>query len=53
MGSFKIDYLNDKKKNNRDITNIDLDFGLNRFLECFKQKPISRDSETLFKDCMI
>ena len=26
----------------------DLELRLNRFLDCFKQKPIPRDSETLF-----
>ena len=47
--ALKIDYLNDEKKNHRDTTTRDLELRLNRFLECFKQKPIPRDSETLFK----
>ena len=49
MGSFKNRFLNDEKKNNRDTTTRDLELRLNRFLECFKQKPIPRYRETLFK----
>ena len=42
------DYLNEEK--NHRATNIrDLELRLYRFLICFKQKPIPRDSETLFK----
>ena len=47
--ALKNDYLNEEKKNHRATTVRDLELRLNRFLECFKQKPIPRDSETLFK----
>ena len=43
--ALKLDYLNDEKKDHRDTTIRDLDLRLNRLLECFKQKPIPRDSE--------
>ena len=43
------DYLNEEKKNHRATTVRDLQLRLYRFLVCFKQKPIPRDSETLFK----
>ena len=38
-----------KKKNHRATTVRDLELRLNRFLDCFKQKSIPRDSKTLFK----
>ena len=37
------------KKNHRDKTTRDLELRLNRFLECFKTKPVPRYSEILFK----
>ena len=43
------DYLNDEKKNHRARTLRDLELRLYRFLVCFKQKPIPRDIDTLFK----
>ena len=43
------DYLNEEKKNHRATTVRNLQLRLYRFLVCFKQKPIPRDSETLFK----
>ena len=49
MGSFKNDYLNEEKKNHRATTVRDLELRLNRFLECFKTKPVPRYSEILFK----
>ena len=47
--ALKEDYLNEEKKNHRATTVRDLRLRLDRFLDCFKTKPIPRDSETLFK----
>ena len=47
--ALKDDYLNEEKKNHRATTVRDLELRLNRFLDCFKQKPIPRDSKTLLK----
>ena len=48
--ALKDDYLNEEKKNHRATTVRDLELRVNRFLDCFKQKPILRDSKTLFKN---
>ena len=42
------DYINEEKKNHRATTVRNLELRLYRFLVCFKQKPIHRDSETWF-----
>ena len=46
--ALKNDYLNEEKKNHRATTVRDLELRLNRFLDCFKQKPITRYRESLF-----
>ena len=47
--ALKDDYLNEEKKNHRATTVRDLELRLNKFLDCFKQKIIQKDRETLAK----
>ena len=42
-------FLSEEQKNLRATTVSDLELRLNRFLDCFKQKLIPIDRETLFK----
>ncbi len=44
--ALKNDYLNEEKKNHRATIVRDLKLRLNRFLKCFKQKPIPKDNKT-------
>tara|TARA_A100001011_G_C14036057_1_gene725785 strand:+ start:136 stop:462 length:327 start_codon:yes stop_codon:yes gene_type:complete len=44
------DYLNEEKKNHRSTPVRDLRLRLDRYLDYFKQKPISRNAEQLFKN---